>query len=302
MKVYRSANAQKNILETYDRLLSLWDVDKVELDIPTSYGSTHIITCGSWENPPLVLFHGVGDDSALMWLYNAKTLSRNFRLYAVDTIGGPGKSTISDTYNKEFDDIIWINEILAALELEKASLMGVSHGGYLVQLYTLHRPEKVEKAICLSSAVPVGENGSPLKTMMKIFLPEALLPTKGNVMKLLKKLSGINYRVFTENATIMEHYTWLLKGFNNMAMGYHKVRTFSDEEVFALRHKVFYLVGLDDPFQKMGGTKAMKAYDMNVRFYDGVGHGINHEIADEINHVVIKIMESVCMDLRSGSI
>lgn len=30
---------------------------------------------------------------------------------------------------------------------------------------------------------------------------------------------------------------------------------------------------------------------MNVKFYDGVGYGINHEIADEINNIVIRIME-----------
>ena len=66
---------------------------------------------------------------------------------------------------------------------------------------------------------------------MKIFFPEALFPTKKNVKKLIEKMCGGNSAVFTENKDIMEHYTYLLKGFNNMAMGYHKVRTFSEEEV-----------------------------------------------------------------------
>jgi len=29
----------------------------------------------------------------------------------------------------------------------------------------------------------------------------------------------------------MEHYRWLLKGFNNMAMRYHKIIAFDDEKV-----------------------------------------------------------------------
>ena len=117
MKVYKNVQAQKRIWETYDQLLSLWNVDTVELDVATTYGTTHVILCGEQGNPPLVLFHGVGDDSALMWLYNAEVLSHNFKLYAIDTIGGPGKSRPNENYNKGFSDVQWIDEVLAELTL-----------------------------------------------------------------------------------------------------------------------------------------------------------------------------------------
>ena len=299
MKVYRSKKSGENIIRTYDSLLKEWGIPVEEKMIPTCYGDTHVIIFGKAGGMPLVLFHGVGDDSALMWLYNAKTLSEHFRLYAVDTIGGPGKSIMGEKYNSDFDDVIWIDEILKNLGLKKVSLAGVSHGGYLVQLYTLMRPEKVDKAISLSAAIPDGVVGSPMKIMMKIFLPEALFPTKSNVIKLMKKLSGEHFEVFTENALVMEHYTWLLKGFNNMAMGYHKVRNFSKEEIDKIRDKVFYLSGLEDPFEKMGGKEVLINANMNVKFFVGVGHGINHEIAEEINDVIIKIMDVTVIDLKS---
>jgi pimeloyl-ACP methyl ester carboxylesterase len=300
VKTYRSERARKGILSTYDQLLALWGTPFTEFDVPTSYGSTHIVACGQQENPPLVLFHGVGDDAALMWLYNAAALSRRFRLYAVDTIGGPGKSVAGSAYNRNYDDVAWMDELFAALRLKTASLMGVSNGGYLVQLFTLHRPEKVDKALSLAASVPVGNSGSPIKTMMKIFLPEALLPTRRNVRRLIQKLSGANARAFTDNDTVMEHFTWLLKGFNNMAMRYHRVRLFTEDEVSAVRGKVFYLVGLDDRFQKLGGAAALKAHGMNARSYPGVGHGINHEIAGEINQTVIGILEGRITDLRTS--
>ncbi len=66
LKVYRSKRAGQEIMSTYDRLLDQWGVEKEELDIPGTYGTTHIILCGRETNPPLVLLHGVGDDSALM--------------------------------------------------------------------------------------------------------------------------------------------------------------------------------------------------------------------------------------------
>lgn len=286
MKIYRSEKAGRQILDTYNQLLSMWNVDKEEKDIAITYGTTHVITCGDDRNPPLVLFHGVGDNSALMWLYNAQTLSRHFRIIAIDTIGGPGKSRPNKNYNKEFNDAKWIDEVLSKLDLDKIYIAGVSHGAFLAQYYALHRPERIEKIICMAGSVPAGNSG-PMKTMMKIFLPEALFPNNRNTIKLLKKLSGENSGVFTENPIILEHYRSLLKGFNNMAMAYHKVEPFSEEQIASIRDKALYLVGDDDPFAKLGGKSALIQYRMNAKFYPKVGHGINHEISEEINREII---------------
>ena len=290
MKIYRTEKAGTQILETYDQLLALWNVEKEEKDIDTTYGTTHVIMCGDENSPPLMLFHGVGDDSALMWLLNAEPLSRHFRIYAVDTIGGPGKSRPNKNYNKTFDDAKWIDEILANLKLDKINIVGVSHGAYLAQYYTLHREERVIKIVCMAGSVPVG-NGSPMKTMLKIFLPEALFPNDKNTIKLLRKLSGEKSAVFTENPVILKHYRALLNGFNNMAMSYHKVMSFSDEQVAAIRDKALYLIGDDDPFAKLGGKNALIAYNMNSKFFPKVGHGINHEIADEVNKITISYLD-----------
>lgn len=289
VKVYRNKKVQKEIIRTYDRLLELWNVDKMEQDIETTYGMTHVITCGDNTKPPLVLFHGVGDDSALMWIYNAGFLSQHYRLYAIDTIGGPGKSVPGELYNKDFDDIRWIDEILDKLGIEKAFFAGVSHGGYLVQAYTLHCPQRVYKGISISGAVATGKGCA----MLKIFLPEALFPTSKNVQKLIKKLSGENSAVFTENTDIMEHYTYLLRGFNNMAMSYHKIPRFSPKEVDVIRDKVEFLVGTEDPFEIMGGADELKKHRMQVTFYEKAGHGLNHELADEINAKIVEIFQKI---------
>ena len=156
MKKYRSEKSGQAILATYDRLLSSWQCGTKERDVETEYGTTHVIECGTEDTPALVLFHGVGDDSALMWIYNAPELEKHFHLYAIDTMGGPGKSVPNGNYNREFDDVRWIDGVLDALDIEKAFFAGVSMGGYLVQVYTLMRPERVMKAISISGTVPVG--------------------------------------------------------------------------------------------------------------------------------------------------
>ncbi len=300
MKKYRNQKAGKHILETYDALLAAWGVAYEELDLEGEYGSTHVIAAGDKEKPPVVLFHGVGDDSALMWVYNAKALAKEYRLYAVDTIGGPGKSIPGQGYNAQFDDVKWLDQVFDGLKLKTASVVGVSHGGYLAQLYALKRPERVETAIAIASSVPLSKNGSPMKTMMTIFLPEALFPTEKNTVKLLKKLSGTHWKAFTDNPLILNHYRWLLKGFNNMAMVPHKVGGFSLSEIAGIRDKVFYLAGEMDPFQMLGGKQDLLNCQMNVRFYEDAGHGLNHELADEINGIIGDILASKRMVSQQG--
>jgi pimeloyl-ACP methyl ester carboxylesterase len=286
MNVFKNETAKKRILNTYDQLLGLWNVDKEEKDITTTYGTTHVILCGKENNPPLILFHGVGDNSALMWLYNAAALSRYFRLIAIDTIGGPGKSCPNKNYNKSFNDLEWIDEVLAGLMLDNVYMAGVSNGAYLAQYYGLYRTERVIKIACLAGTVP-DNNFNPMKGIIKVFFPEALFPTKGNILKLMKKLGGKNIGAFSENATVMEHYQYLIKGFNNMAMRYHKIVNFNDEQIKTMREKTLYLVGEDDPFAKLGGIDALLKNKMNVQFFSEVGHGINHEISNEINQILI---------------
>lgn len=303
MKKYRSKKQGNIILRTYDELLKLWGCDFIERDIPTSFGTTHIIEAGKDDLPVLVLFHGVGDDSALMWIFNASELSRHFKIYAIDTIGGPGKSVPNENYNESFDDIIWIDQIFDCLKIDKAFITGVSNGGYLVQYYTLKRPQRVLKGISISSTVSAAApselvdeknarkaKAAAMKNMMKIFLPEALFPTDRNVSKLIKKMCGKNYNVFTDNPVIMAHYKGLLRGFNNMAMRYHKVIAFTSTEVDSIRDKLIYLVGEEDPFEKLGGKERLIENKMNVTFYPDAGHGLNHELYSQINQKIVQVL------------
>ncbi len=303
MKVYRNKKQEEIIRQTYDQLLKLWGCELLERDVETTFGTTHVIEAGPNDKPALVLFHGVGDDSALMWIFNAAELSKHFKIYAIDTIGGPGKSVPNKNYNENFDDIAWIDQIFDGLKLEKAFIAGVSNGGFLVQYYTLKRPEKVIKGISISSSVSAAASNehvdeknakkakaAAMKNMMKIFLPEALFPTDKNVCNLIKKMCGKNYNVFTENPTIMAHYKGLLRGFNTVAMRYHKVVAFTSAEVDTIRDKLIFLVGEEDPFEKLGGKERILENRMNVTFYPDAGHGLNHELSSQINEKIVEVL------------
>lgn len=85
-----------------------------------------------------------------------------------------------------------------------------------------------------------------------------------------------------------DYSEWLLKGFNNMAMTYHRVKRFTDAEIVSLRGREYYLIGEKDPFQTLGGRSIMDKYNMNARYYPSAGHGLNHELPDEVNAELIE--------------
>ncbi len=287
IKLYRSKRGEQALLASYDRLLGQWGVPVEERDIPTRYGTTHVLIAGDAALPPLVLFHGVGDDAALMWVYNAAELSQHFRLYALDTMGGPGKSRPNAQYGKGFLQECWIDDTLDGLGLGTVLVAGTSNGAYLAQRYAARRPQRVRRCVSMAGGLAAGV-GSPMGKMMRVFLPEALLPTKRNVGKLLAKMIGENIAVFTGNEALMEHWTLLLRHFNNMAMGFHRIAPLNAEEVAALRGKTLFLLGDRDPLAYSAAcVETLEREGMEYHVYPGVGHGVNHERATEVNGELI---------------
>ncbi len=287
MKIYRNRKYEQKITETYRDLLAQWKTDLRELDVPGQYGTTHVIEFGQKDRPPLVLFHGVGDDAALMWIYNAEAWAQCFHVFAVDTIGGPGLSRPDNGYNRDFDDILWIDGLLEHLGLEKVFMAGVSNGGYLTQAYAINRPDRVIRGISMAGTVPVSTGKSSMSAMMKIFLPEALFPTDRNVVKLIRKMTGTNYRAFCDNPKVFEHFKLLMTGFNRAAMLNHRIRSYDAAAMDSIRSRMLYIAGERDPFMKLGGGELLKSFNMNTIWLKDAGHGINHEMASEVNQAVI---------------
>ena len=282
---YKSPLGGKLILESYERLLDAWDVEKSETDIATTFGKTHVVAAGSPSNPPLVLFHGVGDDLALMWLYNAKALAERFRIYAVDTMGGPGKSEPNSEYFKSYDQGTWIDELLDALKLQRAYMAGVSNGAYLTVYYAVKRPERVIKCVCMSGM----GRGSMLR--MLAFVPVALFPSEKNINKLMRKLCGPNSGTLLDNAEIMLHWTYLLKHSNPRAMMSQKMVRFSDEDYKTLQGKALFLVGESDGLLRLpGDLENLERNNLAYKVIKDAGHAVNHQQPERINHEIVQFL------------
>jgi pimeloyl-ACP methyl ester carboxylesterase len=292
MKLYKSEAGAKAIHDSYDRLVKMWGIETEERDLEGSYGRTHAILAGSLANPPLLMFHGVGDDSALMWVKNAKELSKRFRLIAIDTMGGPGKSLPDGRYGKDFRLAQWYGDILDALGLNETYAAGVSYGAYHCQLLMISYPERVKKIVGISGFVAAtGYGGSrfgAIFRLMKFFLPAALIPTIKNALRIGAKIMGPDAENLLADSEIAEHFWLLMKHYRAQAQFNHSRRTFSPEELASIRDKSLFLVGdADILVNSPGASKVMDDLKMNYKMIKDAGHAANHTKPREIEAEIV---------------
>jgi len=142
-------HGQADYFAAYDAVLAQWPVAVESVDVPSPYGTSHVLISGKPDGEPLILLHGGGATSTV-WFANVEDLSQTHRLYAVDIIGTAGRSINSgrpvDTHPRLMD---WLDGLFGALNLEKASLCGHSYGGWIALTYSLHAPHRVNRLALL---------------------------------------------------------------------------------------------------------------------------------------------------------
>jgi pimeloyl-ACP methyl ester carboxylesterase len=290
MKVFKSEKGKAMVLESYDKLASAWGVGKEERYLETRFGRTHVFLTGEKSNPPLLMFHGVGDNSAVMWLLNIQALSRHFYCIAVDTLGGPGKSEPNEHYNKnEFNDVDWINDLVEQLKLDRFNIMGVSHGACLAYLYTLHEKERIKRAVCIEGGIIVSPIKSIVNTLLLAF-PEVLVPTRKNMIKIMKKMKP-NSDLFEKNPEVVEHMVLVMGSHNQSAMFPHKLEKYDKERGMAIHDRVCFLFGGNMKSRREELMKIMDEDQFSYKILEGVGHGLNHEKPELANQEIIRFLK-----------
>jgi pimeloyl-ACP methyl ester carboxylesterase len=146
---FKTPEGEAKFLAAYDAALKLWPVPYEELDIPTRFGTTHVVACGPKTAPPLVLLHGYMA-TLTMWSPNILAFSKDYRVYAVDVMDQPSKSRPDEPIRDVADFVSWLTATLDALHLDRISLVGMSFGGWLALNYAVAVPQRVRKLVLLS--------------------------------------------------------------------------------------------------------------------------------------------------------
>ncbi|MDR2967015.1 MAG: alpha/beta hydrolase [Methanobacteriaceae archaeon] len=167
-KVYKNKQGENALIDLYNNQLKSLNVSYEDLWIETRYGQAHIVKLGKSDGKPLLLFHG-GNSTTPYYLKGFISFFKHFCIYAVDTVGHPGKSAQIVLSPKSIEYGQWASDVISGLGFQKMYCMGGSYGGGILVKLMCFSPEKIEKAVLIvPSAI---SNVSTFNVMIKMGIP-----------------------------------------------------------------------------------------------------------------------------------
>ncbi|WP_165211957.1 hypothetical protein [Streptococcus tangpeifui] len=117
-QVYRSKGGKRASYSLYDQQVEALNLPYQDIFLETSFGKTHLIELGNSDRKPLLIFHG-GNTSSPYNLHQFKFLLKDFRTYAIDSIGQPRKSAETVLSPKNLDYGKWAKQVIEQLHFQK---------------------------------------------------------------------------------------------------------------------------------------------------------------------------------------
>ena len=257
---FKTLEGETAYLAAYDTAMKLWPVPYEEIEIPTRFGMTHVVTSGPKDAPPLVLLHGMSMTST-MWSPNIADFSKDYRVYAIDVMGQPGKSIPDpdEPIRDAADFVAWLSATLNGLNLDRISLVGMSYGGWLALHFTMAVPARVRKLVLLSpgaSFLPIVKQFI-LRGMLMTLFPTRLTTDSFMGWMGIKDTPGdpVSRRLLDLFYLGMKHFRMPPESARLMP------GVFSDEELRALHVPVLLLIGdrevIYDPAKALARARAL---------------------------------------------
>lgn len=289
---FKSSQGEAEYMTAYAASLRHWPVPFESMDIPSRFGCTHLVACGPQDAPALVLLHGFFA-SLTMWALNIADLSREYRVYAVDVMGQPGKSIPDQPIRSRGDFVEWLSSLLDALKIERALLAGMSYGGWVALNYALGAPERVEKAVLLSPAgsfLPVVSQFMQ-RAMAMMFFPRRFL-VEGF-------MGWLTYKPNLNDPTIRVIYDQIV---TQMYLGVRYFRSqpgvmpiaFPEAELRALQVPTLLLIGQQEvvynPVAALECARALVPY-LESDLIPGASHDLTFSLHDQVDARILEFLE-----------
>lgn len=284
--IFETKSEKKTYLSAYDKALKLWNIPYTEENVKTSFGTAHVIIAGPKNAKSLVLLHGM-DATSTMWYPNIKALAKNHRIYAIDFLMEPGKSTLTAKPLSSKEIVIWYNEIFSFYKLKQFDIIGVSRGGWIAALLASEKTNSIDKIVLLSPAQTFKFIDKVRKTSSALLLK--LFPSEKKFSKTLETFS-----THPENIDpIYKRQFYLANKYAKSNSSMLKMRPFSDEELQSITNPVLVLIGDHDVINSEESlTRAQKfLINCKTQTIKDAGHFLTTDQAKITNDAVIKFLE-----------
>lgn len=149
LRLYKSPESYEKMRAFYDSNLAKYG-DLVQSQyVDTRFGPTHMLVAGAEGAPPLLLLQGMAG-SAVLWHHQLADFARQRRVYALDTVGQPGRSAPNPPSVVNDDYVYWLIDVLDGLALPRADMLGISSGGWSIMRLGIVAPERLRRMVLLS--------------------------------------------------------------------------------------------------------------------------------------------------------
>ncbi|MEN2400917.1 alpha/beta hydrolase [Flavobacterium sp. MC2016-06] len=283
---FQTKKEKNSYITSYNKALKLWDIPYTEEDIPTSFGIAHVVITGPKNGKDLVLLHGM-DASSTMWYPNIKVLAKNHRIYAIDFLMEPGKSTLKAKPLSSEEIVIWYNEIFNHYKLKNFDIIGASRGGWIATLLATQKGNSIDKIVLLSPAQTfkfidkVGKTTSAL--MLKLF------PSEKKFGKTLKTFSTHPEKI----SPIYKRQFYLANKYAKSNSSMLKMHPFSDDELKSIQNPVLVLIGDQDVINSDESLTRAQKYLVNskTKTIKDAGHFLSIDQYKIVNDAMIDFLK-----------
>lgn len=283
---FKTKKEKNSYTASYNKALKLWDIPYTEEDIKTSYGTAHVVMAGPKNGKDLILLHGM-DASSTMWYPNIKALAKNHRIYAIDFLMEPGKSTLPGKALSSEEIVIWYNEIFNHYKLKKFDIVGASRGGWIATLLATQKQNSIDKIVLLSPAQTfkfidkVGKTSSAL--MLKLF------PSEKKFGKTLNTFSTHPEKI----SPVYKRQFYLANKYAKSNSSMLKMHPFSNDELKSIQNPVLVLIGDHDVINGDDSVERAQKFLVNskTKIIKDAGHFLSIDQSKITNTAMIEFLE-----------
>ncbi|OXA87278.1 alpha/beta fold hydrolase [Flavobacterium hercynium] len=284
--IFHTKKEKATYISSYNNSLKLWGVPYIEEDIKTSYGTAHVVIAGPKNGKELVLLHGM-DASSTMWYPNIKSLAKNHRVYAIDFLMEPGKSTLTSKPLSSKEIVIWYNEIFSHYKLKNFDIVAASRGGWIATLLASQKQNSIDKIVLLSPAQTfkfidkVGKTTSAL--MLKLF------PSEKKFGKTLNTFSSHPEKI----SPVYKRQFYLANKYAKSNSTMLKMHPFSDDELKAIDNPVLVLIGDHDVINSEESLERADKYlrKGKTKIIKDAGHFLTIDQYQHINEEIVAFLK-----------
>ncbi|MDO6758605.1 alpha/beta hydrolase [Tamlana sp. 2_MG-2023] len=284
--VFQNKKEKQTYLRAYNKALTLWQVPYTEDTIETAYGTAHVIISGPKGGKQMVLLHGM-DASSTMWYPNIKALSESHRVYAIDFLMEPGKSTLTKDALTSEEIIIWYNSIFDHYQLKDFDLVAASRGGWIATLLAAQENQAINKMVLLSPAQTFEYIDDLRKTSNALFLK--LFPSEKKFKKTLETFSSHPEKI----NSIYKKQFYLANKYAKTNSSMLQMKPFSDEQLKAITIPVLVLIGDEDVInseESLAKANQLLFKDKTAVIEDA-GHFLSIDQSESINKEITKFLK-----------